>query len=347
MVLLEIEVGDFLFQIVLEDIYMNVELCLKQIIGELVGWLYIVWLCNDQVVMDFWLWVCDQVDVVIIGLDVLICVVLDQVEKGVDWVMFGFIYLQIVQFVIWGYYMMVYVEMFGCDLLWFQDVCKWMNELFFGVVVLVGMGFVIDCEVMVQVLGFDCLMVNSFDVVSDWDFVLEFFLSVVICVVYLLWLVEELVIWFLVQFWFVIMLDWFLIGLLIMLQKKNFDVVELIWVKIGWILGVVVVLFVVMKGLFLVYFKDMQEDKEQVFDVVDNLMLVVVVMIGMLVDLLVNKDWLEVVVGLGFFIVIDLVDWLVCEVGLFFCDVYYVIGVFVVMVEQVGVDLLELMFQQM
>ncbi|MTH63321.1 argininosuccinate lyase [Paracoccus shanxieyensis] len=346
-VLSEIEAGDFPFQTALEDIHMNVESRLKQIIGEPAGRLHTARSRNDQVATDFRLWVRDQADAAITGLDALIRVALDQAEKGADWVMPGFTHLQTAQPVTWGHHMMAYVEMFGRDLSRFQDARKRMNESPLGAAALAGTGFAIDREATAQALGFDRPMANSLDAVSDRDFALEFLSSAAICAVHLSRLAEELVIWSSAQFRFVTMSDRFSTGSSIMPQKKNPDAAELIRAKIGRILGAAVALFVVMKGLPLAYSKDMQEDKEQVFDAADNLMLAVAAMTGMLADLSANKDRLEAAAGSGFSTATDLADWLVREAGLPFRDAHHATGALVAMAEQAGVDLPELTLQQM
>ena len=346
-VLSEIEVGDFPFQTALEDIHMNVESRLKEIIGEPAGRLHTARSRNDQVATDFRLWVRDQADAAITGLDALIRVALDQAEKGADWVMPGFTHLQTAQPVTWGHHMMAYVEMFGRDLSRFQDARKRMNESPLGAAALAGTGFAIDREATAQALGFDRPMANSLDAVSDRDFALEFLSSAAICAVHLSRLAEELVIWSSAQFRFVTMSDRFSTGSSIMPQKKNPDAAELIRAKIGRILGAAVALFVVMKGLPLAYSKDMQEDKEQVFDAADNLMLALAAMTGMLADLSANKDRLEAAAGSGFSTATDLADWLVREAGLPFRDAHHATGALVAMAEQAGVDLPELTLQQM
>ncbi|SMO79729.1 argininosuccinate lyase [Paracoccus laeviglucosivorans] len=346
-VLSEIEAGDFPFQTALEDIHMNVESRLKDIIGEPAGRLHTARSRNDQVATDFRLWVRDQADAAITGLDALIRAALDQAEKGADWVMPGFTHLQTAQPVTWGHHMMAYVEMFGRDLSRFQDARKRMNESPLGAAALAGTGFPIDREATARALDFDRPMANSLDAVSDRDFALEFLSSAAICAVHLSRLAEELVIWSSAQFRFITMSDRFSTGSSIMPQKKNPDAAELIRAKIGRILGAAVALFVVMKGLPLAYSKDMQEDKEQVFDAADNLMLALAAMTGMLSDLTANKDRLEAAAGSGFSTATDLADWLVREAGLPFRDAHHATGALVAMAEKSGVDLPELTLEQM
>jgi argininosuccinate lyase len=346
-VLSEIEAGDFPFRTALEDIHMNVEARLKEVIGEPAGRLHTGRSRNDQVATDFRLWVRDQCDAAIDGLTALIRAALSQAEQGADWVMPGFTHLQTAQPVTWGHHMMAYVEMFGRDLSRFQDARKRMNESPLGAAALAGTGYPIDRHMTAEALGFDAPMANSLDAVSDRDFALEFLSAATICAVHLSRLAEELVIWSSAQFRFVSMSDKWSTGSSIMPQKRNPDAAELIRAKIGRILGATVALFTVMKGLPLAYSKDMQEDKEQVFDAADNLMLALAAMTGMLSDLTANRDRLEAAASTGFSTATDLADWLVRELGLPFRDAHHVTGSLVAMAEARGVDLPDLSLADM
>lgn len=346
-VLSEIESGSFAFSTALEDIHMNVEARLKELIGEPAGRLHTARSRNDQVATDFRLWVRDQCDAAIEGLEALIRAALTQAEAGADWVMPGFTHLQTAQPVTWGHHMMAYVEMFGRDLSRFQDARKRMNESPLGAAALAGTSFPIDRHATAEALGFDRPMANSLDAVSDRDFALEFLSAAAICAVHLSRLAEELVIWSSAQFRFVTLSDRFSTGSSIMPQKKNPDAAELIRAKIGRILGAAVALFVVMKGLPLAYSKDMQEDKEQVFDAADHLMLALAAMTGMLTDLTANTDRLEDAAGSGFSTATDLADWLVRAAGLPFREAHHVTGTLVGMAERDGVDLPDLTLDQM
>lgn len=346
-VLSEIEAGDFPFRTDLEDIHMNVEARLKEIIGEPAGRLHTGRSRNDQVATDFRLWVRDQCDAAVEGLGALIRAALGQAEAGADWVMPGFTHLQTAQPVTWGHHMMAYVEMFGRDLSRFQDARKRMNESPLGAAALAGTGYPIDREMTARELGFERPMANSLDAVSDRDFALEFLSAASICAVHLSRLAEELVIWSSAQFRFVSMSDRWSTGSSIMPQKRNPDAAELIRAKIGRILGATVALFTVMKGLPLAYSKDMQEDKEQVFDAADSLMLALAAMAGMLSDLTANQDKLEAAASAGFATATDLADWLVRELGLPFRDAHHVTGSLVALAEGRGVDLPDLSLADM
>lgn len=346
-ILSEIESGTFEFSTALEDIHMNIEARLKTLIGEPAGRLHTARSRNDQVATDFRLWVRDQMDAAIEGLQALIRAALAQAEAGADWVMPGFTHLQTAQPVTWGHHMMAYVEMFARDLSRFQDARTRMNECPLGAAALAGTSFPIDRHMTAEALGFDRPMANSLDAVSDRDFALDYLGAASICAMHLSRLAEELVIWSSAQFRFVTLSDRFSTGSSIMPQKKNPDAAELIRAKIGRIMGANVALMTVMKGLPLAYSKDMQEDKEQVFDAADNLMIAMAAMAGMLGDMSANKDALERAAASGFSTATDLADWLVRELGLPFREAHHVTGALVKMAEDRGCDLPDLSLADM
>ncbi len=346
-VLSEIDGGTFAFSAALEDIHMNVEARLKEIIGEPAGRLHTGRSRNDQVATDFKLWVRDQLDAVETGLLALMRALVAQAEAGADWVMPGFTHLQVAQPVTWGHHMMAYVEMFGRDLGRVRDARARMNECPLGAAALAGTSFPIDREMTAKELGFDRPAANSLDAVSDRDFALEFLGAASICAMHLSRMAEELVIWSSAQFRFVTLSDRFSTGSSIMPQKKNPDAAELIRAKIGRIFGANVALMTVMKGLPLAYSKDMQEDKEQVFDAADNLMLALAAMEGMVRDMTANREVLEAAAATGFSTATDLADWLVRVLGMPFRDAHHVTGALVAMAEQQGCDLPELSLADM
>ncbi|WP_282025137.1 argininosuccinate lyase [Limimaricola cinnabarinus] len=346
-VLSEIEGGTFEFSTSLEDIHMNVEARLKQLIGEPAGRLHTGRSRNDQVATDLRLWVRDQCDAADDALKALIEALLGQAEAGADWVMPGFTHLQTAQPVTWGHHMMAYVEMFARDRARFANARKLMNESPLGAAALAGTSFPIDREATAKALGFDRPMANSLDAVSDRDFALEFLSSATICAMHLSRLSEELVIWSSAQFRFVAMSDRWSTGSSIMPQKRNPDAAELIRAKIGRILGANVALLTVMKGLPLAYGKDMQEDKEQVFDAADNLMLSLAAMTGMVADMTAQPDNLRAAAASGFSTATDLADWLVRALGLPFREAHHVTGSLVARAEEKGCDLPDLTLDDM
>ncbi|PIV75522.1 MAG: argininosuccinate lyase [Rhodobacteraceae bacterium CG17_big_fil_post_rev_8_21_14_2_50_65_11] len=346
-VLSEIEGGTFEFSTALEDIHMNVEARLKEIVGEAAGRLHTARSRNDQVATDFRLWVRDQMDTAIDGLTALMQALLGQAEAGADWVMPGFTHLQTAQPVTWGHHMMAYVEMFARDRSRFRDARKRMNECPLGAAALAGTSFPIDRHMTAQALGFDRPAANSLDAVSDRDFALEYLSAATICAMHLSRMAEELVIWSSAQFRFVTLSDRFSTGSSIMPQKKNPDAAELIRAKIGRILGANVALLTVMKGLPLAYSKDMQEDKEQVFDAADTLALALAAMQGMVRDMTANRDALQAAAGGGFSTATDLADWLVRVLDMPFRDAHHVTGALVKLAEDKGCDLPDLSLAEM
>ena len=343
----EIESGAFEFSVALEDIHMNIEARLKAIIGEPAGRLHTARSRNDQVAVDFRLWVRDQCDAAIAAIQALMLAFVAQAEAGADWVMPGFTHLQVAQPVTWGHHMLAYVEMLSRDLSRFRDARVRMNESPLGAAALAGTSFPIDRGMTAKALGFDRPMANSLDAVADRDFALEFLAASSICAMHLSRFAEELVIWSSVQFRFVRLSDRFTTGSSIMPQKKNPDAAELLRAKLGRILGSMVALFTVMKGLPLTYSKDMQEDKEQVFDAADSLLLSLAAMEGMVRDLSANRDVLAQAAATGFSTATDLADWLVRTLGLPFREAHHVTGALVRQAEDKGCDLHDLSLREM
>ncbi len=346
-VLSEIETGNFAFSTALEDIHMNVEARLGDLIGAAAGRLHTARSRNDQVATDFRLWVRDQIDAVDAALTALMRALVAQAEAGADWVMPGFTHLQVAQPVTWGHHMMAYVEMLGRDLSRFRDARTRMNECPLGAAALAGTSFPIDREMTARELGFAAPCANSLDAVSDRDFALEFLSAASICAMHLSRLAEELVIWSSAQFRFVKMSDRWSTGSSIMPQKRNPDAAELIRAKIGRIFGANVALMTVMKGLPLAYSKDMQEDKEQVFDAADNLMLALAAMAGMVCDMQANRPALEAAAATGFSTATDLADWLVRALNMPFREAHRVTGSLVALAESRSCDLPDLTLEDM
>jgi len=254
-------------------------------------------------------------------------------------VMPGFTHLQTAQPVTWGHHMLAYVEMFARDRSRFEDARRRMNECPLGAAALAGTGFPIDRQMTAAALGFARPMANSLDAVSDRDFALEFLSAASLSATHLSRAAEELVIWSTAQFRFVTLSDRFSTGSSIMPQKKNPDAAELIRAKVGRINGALVALLTVMKGLPLAYSKDMQEDKEAVFDAAETLELMIAAMTGMIGDMTINTDAMKRAAGSGFSTATDLADWLVREAGLPFREAHHVTGRAVALADQRGVAL--------
>ncbi len=346
-VLSEIEAGTFQFSTALEDIHMNVENRLRELIGPAAGRLHTARSRNDQVALDFRMWVRDQADAAIGGLTALIEALVGQAEAGADLPMPGFTHLQTAQPVTWGHHMMAYVEMFARDRSRFADARRRMNECPLGAAALAGTGFPLDRQMTAAALGFDRPTANSLDTVADRDFALEFLAAASITGTHLSRFAEELVIWSSAQFRFVRLSDRFSTGSSIMPQKRNPDAAELVRAKVGRITGAFVGLSTVMKGLAMAYSKDMQEDKEQAFDAADSLMLALAAMEGMVRDMLPLADNLRAAAASGFSTATDLADWLVREAGLPFRDAHHVVGALVKLAEDTHRDLPDLSLVEM
>jgi len=235
--------------------------------------------------------------------------------------------------------MLAYVEMFRRDAARFADARARMDECPLGAAALAGTGFPIDRDMTATALGFARPTANSIDSVSARDFALEFLSAASICATHLSRLSEEIVIWSSAQFAFVTLSDKFTTGSSIMPQKKNPDAAELTRAKVGRIVGSLVTLMTVMKGLPLAYSKDMQEDKEPVFDAADALALALAAMAGMVADMKPNVARLREAAAQGFSTATDLADWLVRELGMPFRDAHHVTGSLVKMAEDRGCDL--------
>ncbi len=341
-ILSEIESGAFEYSRSLEDIHMNVENRLAELIGPAAGRLHTARSRNDQVALDFRLWVRDRTDAMIDDLTSLIAVLLDKAETHAAAIMPGFTHMQTAQPVTFGHHCLAYVEMFTRDRARFRDARVRMNECPLGAAALAGTGFDIDRQATAEALGFARPTRNSLDTVSDRDFALEFLSAASICATHLSRLAEEIVIWSTPQFNFVRLSDRFSTGSSIMPQKKNPDAAELVRGKVGRINGALVGLLTVMKGLPLTYSKDMQEDKEGVFDGAETLELCLAAMRGMVDDMTINEDAMRAAAGSGFSTATDLADWLVREADLPFRDAHHVTGRAVALAEQKGCELHEL-----
>lgn len=346
-ILREIEAGDFKTDPALEDIHMHVEARLREIIGDAAGRLHTARSRNDQVATDFRLWVRDTLDHLDGELDDLQKALLDQAAAEAGTVMPGFTHLQAAQPVTFGHHMLAYVEMFGRDRSRLQDARHRMNESPLGSAALAGTSFPIDREMTAKELGFDRPTANSLDGVSDRDFALEFLSFASICSMHLSRLAEEIVIWSSAQFRFVECSDSFSTGSSIMPQKKNPDAAELVRGKAGRSAGAFNSLLMMMKGLPMTYGKDMQEDKEPVFDAADNLQLCLAAMSGMIRDITVNGDVMTAASGAGFTTATDLADWLVRKLDMPFRDAHHVTGSLVKLAETENCGLEDLTLAQM
>ena len=330
----EIDQGTFVFSRELEDIHMNVESRLTEIIGAAAGRLHTGRSRNDQVATDFKLWVRDCIDHLDKQLMSLQSALINQAEKSAAAVMPGFTHLQVAQPVTFGHHLLAYVEMVGRDRDRFKDCRRRLNECPLGSAALAGTSFPINRDVTARKLGFDRPTMNSLDSVSDRDFALEFLSSASICSMHLSRFAEEIVNWTSSQFNFISLSDSFTTGSSIMPQKRNPDAAELVRGKTGRVMGALNSLLIMMKGLPLAFCKDMQEDKEPLFDAADTLEVCIAACTGMVLDMKVNDLVMLDAADVGFSTATDLADWLVRILNMPFRDAHYVTGMIVKLAEK-------------
>ncbi|WP_119678910.1 argininosuccinate lyase [Indioceanicola profundi] len=343
----EIAEGRFQFSTALEDIHMNVEARLKELIGEPAGRLHTARSRNDQVATDFRLWVRDALDRLEAGLKELQAALIDRAEEYAGTVMPGFTHLQVAQPVTFGHHLLAYVEMFGRDRGRARDARARMNESPLGSAALAGTPYPIDRNMTASALGFDRPTANSLDGVSDRDFALDYLSTASICAMHLSRLAEEIVLWCTPQFRFIRLSDAFTTGSSIMPQKKNPDAAELVRGKAGRVIGALNSLLIMMKGLPLTYSKDMQEDKEPVFEAEETMALVLAAMTGMIRDLTADEAGMRKAVELGFPTATDLADWLVRNLGIPFREAHHITGRVVKLAEGKGCGLSDLSLADM
>jgi argininosuccinate lyase len=343
----EIESGKFEFSTKLEDIHFNVEARLTELIGPAGGRLHTGRSRNDQVALDVRLWTRDTVDRLEAMLRDLQEALIDRAEEYASTIMPGFTHLQTAQPITFGHHLLAYVEMFGRDRSRLRDCRRRMNESPLGAAALAGTPHPIDRRHTAKALGFDAPMANSLDAVSDRDYVVEFLAAASLCAVHLSRLAEEIVIWCSAPFRFIALSYAFTTGSSIMPQKRNPDAAELTRGKTGRIMGAFVALCTMLKGLPLTYGKDMQEDKEPLFDAAESIELCVAAMTGMVRDLTANPERMRAVASADYSVATDLADWLVREVGLPFRQAHHATGALVGKAAAKGVDLDKLSLEEM
>ena len=342
-----IEAGDFPFDDALEDIHMNIEARLTETIGEAGKRLHTGRSRNDQVALDVRLWVRDAIDGLSEQIKDVMRALVARAEEHAGSVMPGFTHLQPAQPVTFGHHMLAYVEMLSRDLSRLADCRARLNESPLGAAALAGTGFAIDRHMTAKALGFDRPMRNSLDAVASRDFAAEFLFCSAMCSVHLSRLAEEIVIWTNPYFGFVKLSDAFTTGSSIMPQKRNPDAAELVRGKTGRVFGALMGMLTVMKGLALTYFKDMQEDKEGIFDAAETLTLTLAATAGMVRDMKPQTERLATAAGAGFSTATDLADWLVRSLKMPFRDAHHVTGTLVAKAEARGVDLSGLTLAEM
>ena len=343
----EIESGKFVFSRALEDNHMNIEMRLAELIGPTAGRLHTARSRNDQVALDFKLWVRDTIDEINLQLADLQLALVEKASAYADAVMPGFTHLQSAQPVTFGHHLLAYVEMVFRDCGRFRDARARLNECPLGAAALAGTSFPIDRDFTAKALGFDGPTANSLDSVSDRDFVLETLSAAAITAIHLSRFAEEIVLWTTPQFGFIALSDKFTTGSSIMPQKRNPDAAELVRGKSGRIIGDLAGLLIVMKGLPLAYSKDMQEDKEGSFDSLQSLSLCIAAIAGMVRDMTPRIDKMKAAAGSGYATATDLADWLVRALGMPFRQAHHVTGRIVALAAEAGLGLEQLTLAQM
>jgi argininosuccinate lyase len=335
----EIEAGRFQFSAALEDIHLNVESRLTEIVGEPGRRLHTARSRNDQVALDFRMYVRDAIDHLVAAVLGLQQVLAGKALAHAATIMPGFTHLQPAQPVTFGHHLLAYVEMLDRDRGRLADARRRLNECPLGSAALAGTSFPIDRQRTAADLGFDRPTANSLDAVADRDFALETLAAASILAMHLSRLSEEIVLWMTPQFGFVRLSDRWTTGSSIMPQKRNPDAAELCRAKIGRIAGAFQGLLMVMKGLPLTYSKDMQEDKETTFDALRAIAVAVAAMTGMMEDLEPVPEAMRSAASRGYSTATDLADWLVRTLKVPFRDAHHVTGTIVRMAEERRLDL--------
>lgn len=319
-----IQAGRFEFKESLEDVHMNIEAALKEEIGDAAGRLHTARSRNDQVATDVRLFTrnaCDALDKTLAEVQLAL---VRRAQEHAATLMPGFTHLQVAQPITLGHHLLAYVEMFGRDRARFADARARMNESPLGAAALAGTSFPIDREYTAKQLGFAQPMENSLDAVASRDFLLEFLAAASICAVHLSRLAEEMVLWSSAQFGFIRFSDAWSTGSSIMPQKRNPDAAELVRGKAGRMFGNLTALLTTMKALPLAYNRDMQEDKEPLFDTVETLELCLGAAAGMVRDFTADKEAMKNAAGTAHANATDLADWLTHELKLPFRDAHHI-----------------------
>ena len=319
----------------LEDIHMHVEHRLAELIGPVAGKLHTARSRNDQVATDFRLFVRHCVDETVAGIEALEDALLARAEEHAGTVMPGFTHLQSGQPVTLGHHLMAYVAMLARDRGRFLDARARMNESPLGSAALAGTGFPIDREATAQALGFDRPAANSLDAVSDRDFAVDYLHAAALCSVHLSRLAEEIILWASQPFGFVKLPDAWSTGSSIMPNKRNPDAAELVRGHAARIIGDLVALLVLLKGLPLAYAKDLQDDKPPLFDAHDLLALSLAAMAGMIAALEFVPERMRTAAAAGHATATELADWLAGE-GVPFREAHHVAGRAVALAEASG-----------
>ena len=346
-VLAEIEQGTFAFSVDLEDIHMNVESRLKEIIGDAAGRLHTARSRNDQAATDVRLWMLSAIATLDAAVQDLQRALVERADQHVDTIMPGFTHLQVAQPVTFAHHLMAYVEMLGRDRQRLAGARERTSLCPLGSAALAGTAFPIDRHFTAQALGFAGPTENSMDAVASRDHIAEFLFAAAMLSVHLSRLAEELTLWCSDGFRFIALSDAFTTGSSIMPQKRNPDAAELVRGKTGRVIGALTGVLVMLKGLPLTFMKDMQEDKEPLFDAFDTTLVCVQAMAGMIRDMTVRADQMRAFVERGFPTATDLADWLVRVGGVPFREAHHITARIVGVADAAGCTLDRLELAQM
>ena len=326
----------------LEDIHMHVEHLLAGRIGVAAGRLHTARSRNDQVATDLKLFVRGAIDEVLSLIDGLEDTIIDRAEEHTATIMPGFTHLQSAQPVTLGHHLMAYREMLARDRSRFWAARVRLNECPLGAAALAGTSFPIDRDATAAALGFDRATANSVDSVSDRDFVVDYLHAAALCSVHLSRLAEEIIVWASQPFGFVTLPDAWSTGSSIMPNKRNPDAAELVRAHSARIVGDLVALLMLLKGLPLAYAKDLQDDKAPLFDAHDLLTVSLAAMAGMVAELTFNPEPMRAAAAAGYSTATDLADWLASEAKVPFREAHHIAGRAVVLAESRGIGLDEL-----
>ena len=345
-ILARIEAGEFPWSVALEDVHMNIESALTDDIGIAGKKLHTGRSRNDQVATDVRLWLRAELTDIRIKLRQLQHALLDLAEREAETILPGFTHLQTAQPITFGHHMMAWFEMLERDHDRLVDGAKRVNVMPLGAAALAGTSYPIDREFTAHELAFERPAENSLDAVSDRDFAIEFAAAASILMMHLSRMSEELILWSSAQFAFVTLSDSFCTGSSIMPQKKNPDVPELIRGKSGRVFGHLMALLTLMKSQPLAYNKDNQEDKEPLFDAVDNVKGSLKVFADMVPAISCNRDAMRAAALKGFATATDLADYLVRK-GIAFRDAHEIVGKSVAYCVTKQCDLAELSIEEL
>ncbi|MBE0494962.1 MAG: argininosuccinate lyase [Campylobacterales bacterium] len=343
----EIEAGEFEFVIEDEDIHMAVEKRLTELVGDVGGKLHTARSRNDQVALDFRLYVLRSNRALIGHLDALIQTLLAIAKEHTQTLMPGMTHLQHAQPINFGFHLLAYMYMFKRDIERFEESYKRNNLLPLGCAALAGTPHLVDRQLTAKLLGFEGVTPNCLDTVSDRDFALEILFNIATMMMHISRLSEELILWSSSEFRFVTFSDEYSTGSSIMPQKKNPDVPELLRGKSGRVYGNLMGLLTVLKGLPLAYNKDMQEDKEGVFDSVQTATISLQILTAAMATLTINTDKMLSACKVGHLSATDLADYLVRSCNIPFREAHHITGRAVARAEEIGCDVSELSFKEL